>query len=171
MDSQNPVSQPDLVPSPKPPFNWSIVLIGVVVLLVALLGGSVYQILSLRKEVDSLKAAAIPTPTPTPISVETGGGVVTPAPTNGQDVPIELTGIIKFSNLEGGCWYIGPTQIECSGDKCPLSDLPNYEIINIPAALKKDGIKAKFELEVQADVATTCQIGPAVKILDYQIIK
>lgn len=97
-----------------------------------------------------------------------------PAPTSTQKQPIEIVGTIQRSDIEGGCWYIQPEVPECTGDKCPLNVMgvpANYEPLNLPKELQKAGLKAKFKLEVQSGVATTCQLGPAVKILEYQIIK
>lgn len=94
-----------------------------------------------------------------------------PVPTSTQNQPIEIAGTIQRSDIEGGCWYIQPEAPECKGDQCPLGLPANYEPLNLPKELQKTGLKVKFKLEVQTGVATICQIGPAVKILEYQIIK
>ena len=169
--SLQPAPTPFVPPPPK--FNWNIILIVAVVLSVALLGVSFYQVLSLQKQVSELKTTVLQ-PTPTPISTGTRNAVVSPAPTGGTNEPIEIIGIVQKSDVEGGCWYIQPEVLECKGDKCPLNAMgmpANYEPLNFPKELQKTGLKAKFKLEVQSGVATTCQLGPAVKILDYQIIK
>ncbi len=97
------------------------------------------------------------------------GGTVYPSPITTANATFEITGTVRYSDIEGGCWYIDANQ-ECAGDKCPLSFLPSYEPVNLPAALKKDGTKARFTLEIQQDIASICQIGPSVKILEYQVI-
>lgn len=166
-------SQPKPVLLPKPPFNWNLVLIGIIVLLFILLGVSFYQILSLRREVDTLKATTPKSP-PTPIITGAVTGVISPAPSVSPNQPIEVIGLIQYSDLEGGCWYIQPEVPECKEDNCPSSvtGMPaNYEPTNLPKELQRTGLKAKFKLEIQSGVATICQIGPTVKILDYQIIK
>lgn len=147
------------------------VVLVAIVLIAAVSGVNFYQISVLKTELGGVKTTISSKVEPVLKVVETLTASITPAPSTTVNKPIEITGIIKFIDLEGGCWSIAPQQSSCTGDKCPLSELPNYEIINIPTALKKDGIKAKFKLEVLPDVATTCQIGPVVKILEYQIIK
>ena len=87
---------------------------------------------------------------------------------------LEVEGVIRYSETKENCWYISGFNV-ASNDKCGPEyrcNVPtSYEPLNLPAALKEPGIRAKFKLEVQRGVATTCQVGPVVKILDYQIVK
>ena len=176
MDSISQTPSPQVTPKPVfQPSKINLMLVGVIVLLLILLTGSFYQVLSLRKQIDQLETVLRlqPTPVATPIATpaSTGTGIVTPAPTGGTNEPLELTGTIQRSEVEGGCWFISADSPQCRGEVCSLGLAAPYEPVNLPDELKKIGIKAKFKLEVQSGVATVCQIGPAVKILDYQIIK
>ena len=87
-----------------------------------------------------------------------------------QTNTINIAGQIKYSDLEGGCWYID-ANIPCQSDKCPLSEMPGYTPTNLPDALKQDGLRATFTLKVRTDLASICMLGPAVEIVDYQISK
>lgn len=175
MEPTNQIPQmPNLQVSPQPAAQpkMNLILIGVIVLLLLLLGLSFSQVLSLKQQVEKLETVAQPEPSSvaTPASTGISTASVAPAPSGGTNEPLEIVGIIQKSDVEGGCWVINPN-VPCTGDRCPLSEAASYEPINLPKELQKVGTKAKFKLEVQPEVATICQIGPAVKILDYQIIK
>ena len=144
--------------------NW--LLVGVLSLILAILALNFGRILGEVSQGPFPKGKIGPVPT----------GIISPAPTGEvNEKAFEINGIVQRSDIEGGCWSIQPEFPECKGDKCPLSapmGMPaNYEPINFPKELQKTGLKAKFKLEVQSGVATICQIGPAVKILDYEILK
>lgn len=146
------------------------IVVTLIGLLLVLLGVSTYQILNLQKQVNELKTS--PQPTPSPVSVETtvpaeSSGMVSPAPTGGTNEPLELVGTIAQSEVEGNCWIIRADSPQCVGDKCSLGLAAPYVPVNLPNELKRIGIKAKFKLEVLFNVATTCQVGPAVKILGW----
>lgn len=171
MEPVNQIPNPQVTPQLPVQSGMNLVLLGVIVLLLVLLGLSFSQVLSLRQQIERLETVA---PEPTPAGTDKSTASVAPAPIGSTNEPVEIVGLIQRSEVEGGCWYIQPELPECTGDKCPLNVMgvpANYEPLNLPKELQKTGLKAKFKLEVQSGTATTCQLGPAVKILEYQILK
>ena len=65
---------------------------------------------------------------------------------------LDAEGIVRFFAVEGGCWGI-----ESEGEV--------YEPIDLPAAVRIDGLVVLFEAEILEDRASTCQIGPIVDLL------
>lgn len=151
-----------------------LVVLTAIVLIAALSLINYYQISILKQELGEVKTTISGKVEPALKVVESLKASIAPAPSTTVNEPIEIVGLIQRSDLEGGCWYIQPELPECKDDKCPLNVMgvpANYEPLNLPKELQKTGLKAKFKLEVQPGVATICQLGPVVKILDYQIIK
>lgn len=70
-------------------------------------------------------------------------------PDSGESLSTE--GTVRHLEIEGGCWAI-----ETSGER--------YEPLNLPTDLREDGLRIRFEAEVLPDVATFCQVGPAIEV-------
>lgn len=73
-----------------------------------------------------------------------GCGITTP--------DIDTQGVVQFIDVEGGCWGI-----EVDG--------VTYEPINLPEAMRVDGLVVLFEAEELEDRASICQIGPIIELL------
>lgn len=65
---------------------------------------------------------------------------------------IDLQGVVRFIAVEGGCWGI-----EVDG--------VTYEPVNLPEAMRVDGLVVVFEAEELEDRASICQIGPIIELL------
>lgn len=161
----HPGAQLNLSSVSKSSLKTSPIVITIALLILLLLGFGFYRVLSGRNQVKKIA----PQPASVLKSTSTASGLIASAPAENTKAPIQITGTIRFANLEGGCWSIEPKQTSCTGGKCPVSGLPNYQVINMPQVLKQAGIVATFSLEPQIGAATVCQTGPAVKILNYQI--
>jgi hypothetical protein len=61
-------------------------------------------------------------------------------------------GVIRFFDIEGGCWGIE------SGGQI-------YEPIDLPEAMRVDGLVVVFTAEILEDRLSICQIGPVVDLL------
>lgn len=146
------------------------VVLTAIVLIAVLSMINYYQISTLKQEVGEVKTTISSKVEPALKVVETLRASIAPAPSTTANESIEIVGTVQRSEVEGGCWYIDPNR-PCEGDKCPLGLMASYEPINLPKELQKTGLKAQFKLEVLSGTATTCQLGPAVKVLDYQILK
>jgi hypothetical protein len=64
-------------------------------------------------------------------------------------------GTVRHLEIEGGCWAI-----ETGGER--------YEPLNLPTDLREDGLRIRFEAEVLPDVATFCQVGPAIEVREAE---
>jgi len=73
-----------------------------------------------------------------------GCGITTP--------DLDTEGIVRFIDVEGGCWGIE-------------SDGTIYEPIDLPEAMRIDGLVVVYEAEVLLDRASICQIGPVIDLL------
>lgn len=147
------------------------VVLTVIVLITTLSLVNYYQISALKMEVGEVKTFINNKVEPALKVVESLKASIAPAPSTTTNEPIEIIGTIQRSEVEGGCWYIQPEFPGCNGETCPLGVAAPYEPINLPKELQKTGLRAKFKLEVQPNTATICQLGPAVKIVDHQIVK
>jgi hypothetical protein len=67
---------------------------------------------------------------------------------------VSANGTIKYSNLEGGFYYI-------AGD-----DRRNYDPINLGAEFKQDGLRVRFRARVRTDMASVHMFGEIVEILE-----
>jgi hypothetical protein len=61
-------------------------------------------------------------------------------------------GVVTFADVEGGCWGI-----ESVGEM--------YEPIDLPEAMRTDGLVVLFEAVELPDRASICQIGPVIDLL------
>lgn len=155
--------QPQQVAPPPHPRHRVMWLLDLLLVLIALISAfNFYQIAGLKQDMNEVKTQVgkiepiYITPTPTSVT---------------KTETLDLTGTIQYNDVEGGCWAIRADSPQCQGEKCSLGLAAPYEPVNLPDALKKIGVKAKFKLEVLPDTATICQLGPAVKIMDYRIVK
>ena len=73
-----------------------------------------------------------------------GCGVTTPE--------IDADGVVRFIDLEGGCWGI-------------VADGVTFEPVNLPESMRVDGLAVNFEAEELEDRASICQIGPIIELL------
>ena len=64
-------------------------------------------------------------------------------------------GIVRFLELEGGCWVI-----EVGAE--------TIEPLDLPEEFKIDGLRVFFEGEERDDLASICMVGPIVELLDIQ---
>ena len=69
---------------------------------------------------------------------------------------IKGTGTIRFSEVEGGCYFIHAD----SGE--------SYEPINLPSSYRKDGIRVKFTVRYRPDMVSICMGGKIVEILKIE---
>ncbi len=139
--------------------------VGLVVIVLILLGFGFY-VFSTQKQVKK----AVSQITPVKVKISTESATVASAPEGVSKNPIQLIGTVRLADPKLDCWVIEPQKNSCKGNKCPLSDPPNYQIINMAPALKKAGIKVTFSLEIQEKTVTTCNTGPEVRILNYEIL-
>lgn len=72
------------------------------------------------------------------------------------DPDFDADGIVRFVDVEGGCWTI-----EVDGER--------LEPINLPAEFRVDGLSVTFEANAAAGVASVCQVGRLVKIEFIQV--
>jgi hypothetical protein len=70
---------------------------------------------------------------------------------------IEAEGVVRFVDLEGGCWTI-------------VTEDETYEPINLPVEFQVDGLDVEFEGEIRTDIATTCQVGVILDIDEIEVI-
>lgn len=73
-----------------------------------------------------------------------GCGITTP--------DIDAEGTVRFVDVEGGCWGI-----ETDGEM--------FEPIDLPAAMRIDGLDVVYAALELADRASICQIGPVIDLL------
>jgi len=71
------------------------------------------------------------------------------------DPDFEGDGIVRFIDVEGGCWAID------SGDQ-------SFEPINLPDDFRLDGLAVVFEADARPDLASICQVG---RIVDLDFIQ
>ncbi len=74
------------------------------------------------------------------------------------DPDVEANGVVRFHDVEGGCWAI-----EASGE--------TLEPINLPGEFQVDGLSVVFEATVRTDLATICQVGRIVELDFIQIVE
>lgn len=74
-----------------------------------------------------------------------------PAACGVTDPDISEIGIVRFIQVEGGCWGIAVNE-----------DM--YEPINLSAAFREDGLRVSFQAMDRPDLASICQIGRIVEI-------
>jgi hypothetical protein len=66
---------------------------------------------------------------------------------------ITMTGVVKYVNVEGGCWKI-------VGD-----DGNDFEPSNLPKAFMINDLPVDLEIMWQADFASVCQVGIPIVIV------
>lgn len=72
---------------------------------------------------------------------------------NVETVDIEATGVIRFVDVEGGCWVI------------ISSDSTRYEPVNLDESWRVDSLFVFFRANRRADLATFCQVGELIEIV------
>lgn len=75
-----------------------------------------------------------------------------------QENNLSVTGTVKFNDLEGGFWGI------------TADDNKNYDPVNLPIELQKDGLRAEFKLKIAENQAGTHMWGTIVEVVGYKII-
>lgn len=71
------------------------------------------------------------------------------------DPDVEADGIVRFVDVEGGCWGIETEEVM-------------YEPINLPASFRVDGLRVDFEAEERKDLASICAIGVIVELTEIR---
>jgi hypothetical protein len=72
------------------------------------------------------------------------------------DPDIEADGIVRFLDVEGGCWTI-----EVGGDR--------LEPINLPSEFRIDGLHVRFEATDRVDRHSYCMVGRLVELEYIQV--
>jgi hypothetical protein len=67
-----------------------------------------------------------------------------------------ITGVVRYSDLEGGFYELAAD----SGER--------YDPINLPGEYKKDGLRVRFQIEEQRDMAGIHMRGKIVKIIKIE---
>lgn len=80
-----------------------------------------------------------------------GLAACSPAPAIDGAATAEVAGTMQFVDVEGGCWGI-------------VLQRGRIQPVSLPAEFKQDGLQVLVQFEELSDFATTCQIGPPVKI-------
>ncbi len=77
-----------------------------------------------------------------------------------EDVRIE--GIIGFTNIEGGCWFLKDTITN-----------KKYEILNVPTKelTLLNNKYVTIQGEILSRISTICQVGQPFKVKTYTLIK
>ena len=73
---------------------------------------------------------------------------------NVLDPDLDGLGTVRFVEVEGGCWGIETAE-------------EFLEPTNLPAEFRVDGLRVIFEAD-GTDFASTCQIGPIVRLRDIR---
>jgi len=71
------------------------------------------------------------------------------------DEGVELAAVIRFLDLEGGCWVIDAGSRGC------------YVPVNMPAEFRQGGLPVTVRV-VPRDLASICMVGPVVEILSIR---
>ena len=77
--------------------------------------------------------------------------LLVPAACDLTDPDIDADGVVRFIQVEGGCWVID------SGDQ-------RLEPINLSAEFQVDGLAVTFEATRRTDLASICQVGDIVEL-------
>jgi hypothetical protein len=72
------------------------------------------------------------------------------------DPDFEGDGIVRFTDVEGGCWALD------TGDQ-------RLEPINLPDEFRLDGLAVVFEADARPDLESICQIGRIVELAFIQV--
>lgn len=73
----------------------------------------------------------------------------------GLDESLSGDGTVRFLEIEGGCWVI-----ESSGE--------TYEPLSLPREFQEDGLRIRFEARTVEDVASVCQVGPIIELVEIE---
>jgi len=72
------------------------------------------------------------------------------------DDSFEITGMIRFTSVEDGCWMI-------EGDDGLINE-PN----NLPSEYLVDSLRVRATVEIRTDLRSTCQLGTIVDVLEVE---
>lgn len=72
------------------------------------------------------------------------------------DPDIDADGVIRYLDIEGGCWTI-----DTGADRLAP--------INLPAEFRVDGLRVRFEANEQAEGASYCMVGRLVELEYIQV--
>jgi hypothetical protein len=72
------------------------------------------------------------------------------------DDSFEITGMVRFTSVEGGCWMI-------EGD-----DGHTYEPNNLPSEYLVDSLRIRATVEIRTDLKSTCQLGSIIDVLEVE---
>jgi hypothetical protein len=70
-----------------------------------------------------------------------------------DDKTFAIVGTVKFSQVEGGCWFVLAT------------DDTRYEPLNMPEELREDGLDVKLIVRPRDDAVSICMVGRLVEIV------
>ncbi|MEK6833116.1 MAG: hypothetical protein AABY32_03640 [Nanoarchaeota archaeon] len=73
-----------------------------------------------------------------------------------ENEKIEGEGIVKFVDVEGGCWII------------ETDDGIKYEPTNLNESYKQNGLKVEFEGKIQENMTSVCQVGTLIKLTEIE---
>ena len=69
----------------------------------------------------------------------------------------EISGMVRFTTLEGGCWYI---QAQNGAKYLPASGMTQE--------FRQDRLQVRATLEPRHDLSSTCQFGEIVDVLSIE---
>ena len=74
-----------------------------------------------------------------------------------QTPDLSDVGTVRFLDIEGGCWAIE------SNDQL-------YEPLELPEAVRQDGLAVSFEAVRRNDMGSFCMIGPIIELLRIEAL-
>ena len=69
------------------------------------------------------------------------------------DDTFQITGMVRFSDVEGGCWFIR------------AEDGQSFLPVNLTSEFRRDSLRVQATVEVRQDLVSICQIGQIVDIV------
>ncbi len=79
-----------------------------------------------------------------------------PAACGIADPDFEDDGVVRFIDVEGGCWVIDAGTVR-------------LEPINLTEEFRIDGLLVYFEADERTDVASICQVGQIVELTSIRV--
>ncbi|MGH8250143.1 MAG: hypothetical protein ACREVI_05525 [Steroidobacteraceae bacterium] len=83
---------------------------------------------------------------------EPAGPATTRQATTDSAITAEVTAIVRFLDVEGGCWALDTPQ----GSIQPLS---------LPPQFQSDGMRVRVSLRATPDMMSVCQVGPSYEVI------
>ena len=81
---------------------------------------------------------------------------LTPTACGITDVDFEDEGVVRFLDIEGGCWVIDVGEVR-------------LEPINLEDPFRIDGLLVSFQADDRPDLASICQVGRLVELKSIRV--